>query len=361
VFTSLYPTRHGVTTGFLAHQRHAAMAEESGRKIVLNRLPASMETLPELMRGAGYATFGLATNINIGDEIGFDRGFDRFDRSNGRSAGKVARQLAAWQKKIQRPGRPYFLYLHFNDVHAPYKPRDPWYEDTGKELARTVSAYDSEISYLDRLLEGLYRDFGWQRNTLLMVVSDHGEELGEHGRMGHEFSLFEELMRVLMVVSGEDLDIPARTVDVPASLVDVLPTILDLAGAPPPNDRDGRSLAPFLGPDPPAADSALARRTLYAHRLKPAGPADPEALHMWAAVDGTWKLIDAPGDRQLFQIEVDPRERRDRSERRPGIAARLERQLDQFRAGGFAGAGDTAEVELDDKTLEELKTLGYVQ
>jgi arylsulfatase A-like enzyme len=357
VFTSLYPTRHGVTVGFLAQKR---IAKESGQKVLLHRLPASIATLPELLHAAGYATYGLATNVNIGSEIGFDRGFDRFRRNNGRVATKVARQLASWKRTVLG-SRPYFLYLHFDDVHAPYEERSPWYRDEGGESANKISAYDSDISYLDQVLEGLYRDFGWDRNTLLVVVSDHGEELGERGRFGHWFSLFDELLRVLLVVSGADLGIPAQSVGAGASLVDVLPTILDVVGCPLPADRDGTSLAPLLRPDAAAAAGEAVPRTLFAHRMEPRGGANPEDLHMWAAVHGRWKLIDQPGGRKLFQVEADPRERTNRLDQRPEIAARLEQELERFRAAGIDRSGDTAEVELDAKTLDELEKLGYVQ
>ncbi len=361
VFTSLYPNRHGVTTGFLAHRRHAeARGEENGQKIVLNRLPESQQTLPELMAAAGYATFGMATNINIGSEIGFDRGFDRFRRNNGRAAAKVARHLGGWRGSMEQPDQPYFLYLHFNDVHAPYKQHKPWYVDEGEKLARSVSAYNSEISYLDQVLGKLYRDFGWDRNTLLVVVSDHGEEFRDHGRLGHDFTLFNELMRVLMVFSGEDLGIPARTIEVDTSLVDVLPTILELVGAPPPSHCDGLSLAPFLGSELPAVDSVFAKRTLFAHRKKPAREGE-EDLHMWAAVRSPWKLIEEPAGRRLFQIDTDPGERRNRAKRRPRIADRLSEQLDRFRARHLEAPENTTEVELDRKSLEELEALGYVQ
>ncbi|MEE8522676.1 MAG: sulfatase [Thermoanaerobaculia bacterium] len=361
VFTSLYPTRHGVTTGFLVHRRQAeSFRRATGHKITLNRLPASMETLPELLHAAGYATYGVATNINIGDEIGFDRGFDRFSRHNGRVAAKVARQLGRWRRRMLA-SKPYFLYLHFDDVHAPYEPRSPWYEDEGEELARTVSAYDSEISYLDQVLAGLYRDFGWDRSTLLVVVSDHGEELGERGRFGHPFSLFNELLQVLLVFSGEDLGIPGQIADADTSLIDVLPTILDLVGVPRPADRDGSSLAPFLRSEPRAVTSELADRTLFAHRVDPRGSNGPADRQLWAAVHRPWKLIDHPGGRQLFHIERDPGELRNQIRTRPRIAAKLARELATFRAAGGHRPAEAREIELDPEILERLESLGYVQ
>lgn len=357
VFTSLYPTRHGVIEGFLANRQRSRTLEQ---RIVLNRLPAEVPTLPELLSAAGYATFGLASNINVGDEIGFDRGFDRFERLTDRSAERLAAKLESWREDLERG--PSFVYLHFNDVHEPYDPRAPWYEESDDELARMISAYDSEISFLDRALEKLYRDFGWDRNTLLMIVSDHGEEFKDHGKLGHGFSLWNELMRVLMVVSGPDLGIPAREVKTHVSLVDVVPTILDLLGLEVPDGRDGRSLAPLLAETPSAgAVRELEKRTIFAHRIRHRARAGKETQHMWAAVRGPWKLIDKPGGKRLYHLERDPAEKDPVGREHRKLRARLVAELEAFRAGGFRTGGEQTEVEIDQKTYEQLKTLGYVE
>ncbi len=360
LFTGLYPPRHGVTEGFLAYRQRSQTVEELlGQTITLNRLPADVATLPELLKRAGYGTFGLATNINIGPEIGFDRGFDRFEKMTDRSARKVAERLQPWHDELLGP-RPSFLYLHFNDVHEPYQPRAPWYRVEGDELARTVSAYDSEISFLDRVIEELYGELGWDRGTLLVVVSDHGEEFREHGQIGHQFTLYQELTGVLLAFSGEDLGIPAAAVEMPASLIDVAPTILGRLGIPAPADRDGRSLARFLvaGGRPPGE---LAERTLFAHRLRHRTRSGRGLQHLWAAVRGPWKLIEHPSGGRLYHLEEDPAEKHNRLEEHPEIAAELRRELDHFRAQGFRQNGDEVEIELDRETLERLKSLGYVE
>ncbi len=360
LFTGLYPPRHGVTEGFLAYRRRSQTVEELlGETITLNRLPADVATLPELLKGAGYATFGLATNINIGPEIGFDRGFDRFEKMTDRSATAVAERLRRWRGEIVRPP-PAFLYLHFNDVHEPYEPRSPWYREEGDELARTVSAYDSEISFLDRVIEELNGELGWDRGTLLVVVSDHGEEFREHGKIGHRFTLFQELMGVLLAFSGEDLGIPAATVDVPASLIDVAPTILDHLGIAVPADRDGRSLARFLAPGSPPSPE-LASRPLFAHRLRHRTRTGLGMQHLWAVVRGPWKLIEHSEASRLYHLEEDPAEKHDRFAENPEIAAELRQELDRFRAQGFRQGGEEVEIELDQETLERLKSLGYVE
>lgn len=369
LFTGLYPTRHGVTQGFLAHQKRSAALEDLvGTKLLLNRLPEDVATLPEILRQAGYQTFGVASNINIGREIGFDRGFDRFRKMQDVDAEKLAEQVKIWHSE-GLPSAPRFLYLHFNDVHEPYRVRPQWYEEpqveSGQdaELARTVAAYNSEISYLDSVLERLYEDLSWQENTLLIIVSDHGEEFGEHGKIGHQFSVHHELMRTLMVFSGTDLGIPQGDITMHVSLIDILPTVLDFLQLPALEGVDGLSLRPWLQADSPsvAEQRHFRKRTLFAHRQRYRVRQGKEPEQLWAAVRGPWKLIDNERRQRLFHLQKDPTEQRNRARFREALVKELTDDLEAFRANGFRVSGEQTEVELDEETLESLRSLGYIQ
>jgi arylsulfatase A-like enzyme len=363
LFTSLYPTRHGVTEGFLAHRHRAdAPRDPEGATIRLGRLPAGVATLPELLQRAGYRTFGLASNINVGREIGFDRGFDRFQALPDRSAETLAEELLSWRGELVG-AEPRLVYLHFNDPHLPYQARAPWFVDSRDELERSASAYDSEISYLDQVLERLYRELAWDRDTLLVVVSDHGEEFRDHGQTGHPFTLYDELLRVLLVVAGEDLGIRPATLDVDASLIDVAPTILELVGAATPADRDGRSLAPWLaGSTAAASDPASSPRTLFAHRQRNRERIGRSPQHLWAALRGPWKLVVEPDrDHLLFHRERDPRERVNVAAQHPEVVAELARELGLLRADGMRRGHESIDVAVDREKLEALEALGYVE
>lgn len=363
LFTSLYPTNHGVTEGFLAHQRRAdAMETMQNEVISLNRLPEDVATLPEILQRAGYTTFGVASNINIGKAIGFDRGFDYFEHMQGRSAKRLAEQMIDWHREVDTPG-PRFTYMHFNDVHEPYQPREPWYDDTGDDLDRTVSAYNSEISFLDQALETLHRELSWDRQTLLVLVSDHGEEFMEHGQIGHHFTLYNELMKVLMVFSGPDLGITAGLEEgVNVSLVDVVPTILDVLDLPVPDARDGLSLVPFLGAESvsESVDRKFRKRILFAHRSHHRVRQGLPERHLWAAVYGDWKWIDHPDGVKLLDFQNDPGETIDQRPEHEEMATLLEKQLSLFQEGGFR-ATETTAVEIDEETFKALEALGYVQ
>ncbi|MCB9915928.1 MAG: sulfatase [Planctomycetes bacterium] len=363
VFTGLYPPRHGVVQGFFAHFHQAGGEQAAPADLVLQRLPGDHPTLPELFHAAGYRTYGLATNLNIGPEIGFDRGFDRFERLDDVPAAQVLARLDAWRDELDADdGRPRFLYLHLNDVHAPYVPRKRWYRDAGDERARRISAYDSEISYLDEQLREAARAHGFGADALVAVVSDHGEEFQEHGNWFHGFSLHRELNQVLLVLAGPG--VPARRVPVNVSLVDVLPTLVDLAGlgadATREAARNGRSLAPLLGSEPEAeaALASYAERTLLAHREQ---LVNGEPMHAWVVLQGRWKLYEQGGVRRLYDLWSDVRELHDLLADEPEVAARLGAVLDQEKARGIDVHGDGTAVELDAELLERLSSLGYAK
>jgi len=325
-------------------------------------LSGDLATLPERLSRAGYRTFGVASNINIGAELGFARGFDEFERLHVADAEELFERLLPWRDELQAAG-PSFLYLHLNDVHKPYQRRAPWFEPSEDPLANWIAKYDSEISYLDQALGGLAAELDWGPETVILVVSDHGEEFMDHGDMGHKFSLHYELNRVLMLLhaprAGEGTEPTAgaagrggrSTANV--SLVDVMPTLLEVAGLAPDPDAPGRSLlALAAGEDAAYFDE----RTLFAHRL------GGEGEHLWAAIRGDWKVIHEPAAQatSLFDIGRDSAETDDLSGSHAAVAADLESRLERFRAQFPIRTGQVTEVQVDGDLFEHLKRLGYV-
>jgi len=136
------PFQHGVLTGF-----HASMQMiEKNPSMKINRIPAAVSTLPEIMKNTGYKTFAITDNLNICEDEGFAVGFDFFRNFDYKGAGTVNTTLLSIQRKMNSH-HPYFLYLHYNDPHTPYHSRAPWFIDSGNHLKRFESAYDSEISF----------------------------------------------------------------------------------------------------------------------------------------------------------------------------------------------------------------------
>lgn len=349
VFTGLYPTQHGVTAGLVATKAmRQAGAEESDSTLAINQLPAGLLTLPELFRDQGYDTYGVTTNININDELGFTRGFDQFAFFSDGSARKVAETVVGWESGL-RSETPYFLYLHLNDAHSPYLARDPWFVASEDPQASQLSAYDSEIHYLDLYIGRLYERLGWGDDTVLMIVSDHGEAFGEHGQTGHHFSLYRELNQVLWLTRAPGVAAGRHAVN--ASLVDVLPTALALAGGEVPADRAGVSLAPLLTG---GEAGGLEERALYAHRW------DAQKGDLWGIIQGGWRLLDWGERRELYDLVADPGELSDQSAAKVEVTAGLQEALGAFRADPGRTWTEVNDVALDPEQIEMLERLGYV-
>lgn len=349
LFTSLYPFQHHVDTGFMVTQQ----MREIGQEIRLNRLPQDVPTLPEVMKGAGYSTFGVTANVNIGALMGFARGFDRFRHfPSDVPATALAEKAKQWDRRL-RAGSPYFLYMHFLDPHAPYRENAPWFVPSADPAANRMAAYDSEIRLVDSVLEDLYRTLGWDRDTLLIVLADHGEEFADHGGRGHGQTLFSEMLHVPLIVHGPGRFAPRRVAE-PVGLIDVLPTLRDLAGTPADPRDEGRSLRPLLegGPSDPE------RRSLFAHLLR----RDQGGRLLHSVRRGRWKYIEGTSaDPLLFDLAHDPRETVNLVQASPTLAGHLRTNLRESVRSAKTFPGGQAATVLDPSTAETLRALGYVQ
>ena len=356
LFTSLYPPEHGVLDGFFVRLKRVGRAGGAAGTMSLRRLPEEIPTLPERFRARGYTTFGVTANVNIGPEMGFDRGFDRFARlhqlarGTSASAEGIATALEEWEPALLS-SRPCFVYLHFNDPHLPYDSGEAWPTDPrGSEVERLAAAYDGEIRHLDRVLERVLGRFGWDRDAILVVVSDHGEEFREHGGLGHGSTLYGELLRVLFLMRVPGAA-PAA-LDVNVSLIDVLPTLAELAGLEQDARWRGRSLAPLIR-EPSRGGAELAARPLYARRGR--GAKEKVALIL-----GDWKLIRRRAKSELYDVADDPLDGRSLAAERPEVVTRLSRELGALEAGLAAKSAEETAVFLDQPEIDSLRALGYV-
>lgn len=304
LFTGRFPSEHAVFEG--------SSKDRSGA-ITSDVLAESWTTLAEALAAAGWRTGGFIENAQIRGFLGFAQGFDVYDDRGG-TAEELFAKCRDW---LESSGdRPFFAYVHLLDVHWPYRPPEPFDRlfsppggtflddpdvdwkaarkainrgDQGLDeaaLRRMRDLYDGEIAWMDRAigraLDGL-REGGFLENTLLVLVADHGEEFGEHGRIGHGQALRETLVRVPLLVVGPG--IPPHRTKAPASLIDLYPTILDLLGLEAPADLPGRSLRPALE-GRQADGEAAAGRPLFAERRDLKG-----GIHEAAVRQGSKKLL----------------------------------------------------------------------
>jgi len=357
LFTSLYPFQHGVVTGMVATLR----ARRLDPTITLNAIPDEVVTLPEVMRRAGYRTFGVADNLNICAAEGFDQGFGAFRSYNDLGAAAVNAQVEEWKGEILAPGSPYFLYVHYMDPHKPYLPMQPWASRLGETGTPEVSAYDSEIRHVDEHLRDLFDSLGWDENTIVVVTSDHGEEFGDHGDFGHGHNLHNETVQVpLLVYPASAFGRESGRVGEPVSLVDLLPTLREVVGAPAVEHEEGRSLRGILRN---GSDSIRDRGELFAHlqrtRLE---YRDGGERIVRAVISGADKyVVTQPEAREeLYDLVDDPGETANLLATRPGRGAELAATLEEFERGCHRLPGVTRTIEMDEQQLEKLRSLGYV-
>lgn len=246
-----------------------------------------------------------------------------------------------------------------------FKERWPRMASFDESLRYLVDAYDGGIGYFDSRLKGLWGlmcEAGVDKNTVLIVTSDHGESFLEHGDLGHPELLYDEIARVPMIIVGPMLPRKGVTVGRQVMSIDILPTVLDLLKLKPDPHLQGESLMPLIG----GTDSGGRR------------PAYSDALEIDAVRTGGWKFIQkAKGGTggkptlatapQLFNLEKDPAEKTDLSNQDAPTREMLEKQLREWRAenerlNSQLGLDKAAEkVTLDKKTVDELRALGYLQ
>ena len=348
LFTSLHPFQHGVIW-------NVRRLRES--RFRFSRVPEEVETIAEALKKAGYATFAVSDNPSASALGGFEAGFDRFESASDASATAVNHRVKQWRADLVG-GRPYFLYLHYMDAHEPYLPQgrafDAFMKDGLPNPRRDfVAAYDSEIRLLDSKVQGLFGSLGWNEHTIIIVTSDHGEGFHDHGLVGHANSLYDELMRVPLIVYSGGGGFPPGRVSVPVGHVDVLPTLRELAGLPPDPRNVGWSLVPLLG----GGRWDRGERPLLAHLVE-----FDEKHEVRAVVLGRYKLVERrPGRAELFDLEADPAERLDLAGRHPEMVARLRDAYDRAEAGATRYGQHAREAQLTPEAVEQLRALGYVK
>ncbi len=361
LFTSLYPPEHGVTLGFFAHKILTERGSGNwNTSLTLNRLPENRVTLPMRFKELGYRTFGIVSNINIGKEIGFERGFDRFEKKNDASAKSVYNRIEELKEEIVSRA-PFFLYIHLNDPHHPYQAhkRHMRSKKSGKDIE--AIRYRSEIGYVDTYLKKMVNLFDVDANTILMILSDHGEEFKDHGGIHHGRSLYQELNQILFMVYGAGRGIVPKRIEENVSLVDVFPTLMDLVGDAPLKHEEGVSLKPLIIEDKnkELLKKQLKERYLFAHRYS-----SVYELPIWAVIHKDLKLIDYFGQKkELFDTQKDPGEFKDLSKERKETVHRLDEMLKKFKNRMEKSQHNSKQVEvpLDNKLLKKLKSLGYVE
>jgi arylsulfatase A-like enzyme/Tfp pilus assembly protein PilF len=317
------------------------------------RFPKELATLATLLKARGYRTGAFVSSFVLDSRFGLDRGFDVYDDrvGGGDGHGGVAIPERPGPETVapavrwldSGDGTPSLLFLHLYGPHSPYEPPEPFASRFRSE------PYRGEVAAADAALEPLLRpllDGSRRRPTLLVLTSDHGEGLGEHGEDTHGVFGYEATLRVPLVLWAPRL-LPPRVVEDPARLVDVMPTILDLIGIEPPARLDGRSLLPVaVGRPSPAAET-------YFEALS--SSLDRGWAPLYGIVADSLKYVDLPIP-ELYDLDRDPAEQANLAARRPADLERLRTRLLRLRANDKASPREPE----DAATVERLRALGYV-
>lgn len=309
----------------------------------------SVRMLPQLLHDRGFATGGVVSSFFLRKETGVAQGFDFFDgvRSADRRDGSESETLA--ERWLDRVGTSRaFLFLHLYEPHLPYQ--------VPERLAGD-DPYDGAVAYADEIIGKLVKYLKghqlYDRSTIILL-SDHGEGLGDHGVQEHGVFLYEEVVHVPLIVKQEGNAGAGRRVDNLVQHIDIVPTVLDLVKAPQPGNLRGRSLKPLLD-----GGGHLDPAFIYSEALH------PRYQFGWSELvsltSDRFRYVRAPRE-EFYDLRLDPKEQTNLA-----TTATVEQALAQMRRtldGMVRGVGVEPPVVLSllaTNSRERLKALGYVQ
>ena len=319
-------------------------------------LQPSSITMAHILQKHGWNTAAFVSSSVFMKAIGFNQGFSVYDDqmrdhqgrdSAMRSATDTVDHALAWlNSRPAQPVHPFFVWLHLYDAHQPYVPPPA-------EFQRQYPSdpYDAEIAYMDqqvgRFLDAVKKKSPPQR-TLIVLLSDHGESLGDHGEYEHGVFLYDSTIRIAWVMAGPGIPAGVR-VEQQARTVDLLPTILDLLGGKASPAVQGTTLAPAFSGKPVTTEYSY-EETMY-----------PKFVMNWSSLRGIhtpdWMYVRAPKP-ELYDLKHDPGELHNVIEAHPREYRDLDQRLKLLI--GNNGSEKVVSQQMDQQTMERLRSLGYL-
>jgi arylsulfatase A-like enzyme len=403
LFTGLFPSRHG------AHGEHRFLEPD-------------VPTLAEALAANGYETRCFTANAWISDSLGLTRGFAWSDEAwrdgavgrgflfifrlldrlgmgiPDKGGAQVVSNFEEWIETRPEDAAPAFVFMNFIEAHFPYHqlpdeylvrftsiPKDELQDVSVRLLAAqfggdnpdadevgeaAMAMYDGGILYSDFLLGRVVaalRAAGTLDDTILIVLSDHGELVGEHGVFGHGVALYEPMIRVPFFIRYPSRLQAGSRVSTPVSTVGIYATVLDLLGLEPPGSPQVASLLPTISGGPPGGPALSERFATSSVSSTAVNSLSRTDIRFRSYRVGSMKLIEASdGTSYLFDLVDDPGETRDLAQAKPGELARLKGELNRWRAavaapGIDAPLADVAAPAIDPAAQERLRQLGYVE
>ena len=340
MLTGLYPPEHGL------HNNGQAA------------LPVGLPTLATELKAGGYDTGAFVAAFVLDHKFGLQRGFETYDDNLSRSdpslhghhqyrdGSFVIDAALSWLRPRSQSRKPFFCWVHLFDPHFPYLAHENRFGDQFAD-----QPYDAELAYVDEQLERLIsalEESGAMDNTVIVVVGDHGESLGEHGELSHSMTVYDATLRVPLLVVSPKEGRKGHRVAEPVSLVDLAPTLLDQLGQKPIANASGRSLRSAL------RGETLPSLPCYAETDEPYHAAHWSPLR--ALITSKWKYIRSPRP-ELYDLIADPPELRNLATEMPEQVQELEEELAAWEERMNERLADN--VALTEQERRALSGLGY--
>ena len=380
LFTSLNSSKHGVV--------HGTVKKDD----VYNQevLQDSLVRIPTILKEHGFFTMGFANNFHLSKKLGFAKDFDVFVNSKCIDANRLNEIIFSFKNKYLKKNRKYFLWVHYFDPHWPYYSHSTWlkrysaYLPWTKEYASKknfgnidfinltpsefhakynlrnnkdlidilVERYDSEISFLDRNIKKLFKELPVKDNDLVIITSDHGEEFFEHNNFTHGYNLYNETIRIPLIIKlPYFMNRKKNSLDEVGGIIDIFPTILDILNIPAYTKIEGESLLSLI-----LNNKTPAKRTIVSELYK-------ENKEIISFAKGRWKYIKdfKSNNVELFDLKNDKDESENLLAKVPAINSFMENQLISYIQSSKENKIKPKLVNPDEKTIEGLKSLGYVE
>lgn len=328
---------------------------------------------PEILHRSGYRTGAFVGAIVLDPEEqfarGFGRGFDTYDagfqtwhfgqdryQTNERRATTVLAHALTWLSKNSKG--PFFLWVHLYDAHHPYEPPQPF------KRKYAAAPYDGEIAYTDSAVGKFLAQLrirGLYDNSVIAVMADHGEALGDHGEDTHGVFLYDETIHVPLLIKLPGRATGKRIAN-RVELADVLPTILESVGVAVPPEVQGKSMLSMMKSTPADSAGASAASQTFPDRPAYAETDYPHTAFGWSPLramrTGKYLYVDAPR-RELYDQSADPKAEHDLSSTSAAVTSTLASQLDAFRQKTSSNREAPQQI-VDPQAQEKLAALGYV-
>ncbi len=373
--------------------------------------PADLPSLPEILKGYGYRTEAYVGNSVLLGEYGFSKGYDKYllygdiewlhpfkntsvarfiykltqirltigirDRSTDWCTEITRKRI----KKLQNSDEPYFLWLHYLDPHTPLTPPPEYIDVDDDEKDKILSKMDeysnkhdilikenekilkelyaAEVRYVDDSLGNLlsaFDEYGVWDDSIVIITSDHGEEIFDHQIYGHGHTLYGELTAIPLIICVPGKN--AALIDTPVSIIDIPTTILTLLGSDYADQTDGNDLFTVIE-EGPTDKYVYADRTRYDHDA--VSVRDDEYVYMYYGSD-PYDENDVTERYELYSYKDDPYCMNEIGDKEPERAAEYFELIDRFRiklAEKKASLGEGGEFDIEEEHMEKLKDLGY--